>query len=289
MKIRKAVITAAGADQRQLPLQTLVDRDGTAKSALRVLLDEAARAGMQEVAVVVHPEDRARYAAAAGDPGPRLVFLPQAEPRGYAHALTQARAFAAGESFLHFVGDHLFVPASGGAAAKGAAQELVEVAESEGCAGAAISAVQSTRESQLKFYGAVGGTRVAGATGLWTVDAVLEKPTPTEAEQRLFVPGLRAGHYLCFFGMHVLPPTIFDHLDAELAAPTAPRPSLTAALARLLRGERWFACELAARRCNLGETYGQLAAQLALALSGKDRDEVLTLLVELLAARERGR
>ena len=42
---------------------------------------------------------------------------------------------------------------------------------------------------------------------------VLEKPTPTEAEQRLIVPGLRAGHYLCFFGMHVLTPTVMDLLE----------------------------------------------------------------------------
>jgi len=34
---------------------------------------------------------------------------------------------------------------------------------------------------------------------------VIEKPTPTVAEQQLLV-GLGAGYYLCFFGMHVLPP-----------------------------------------------------------------------------------
>ena len=41
------------------------------------------------------------------------------------------------------------------------------------------------------------------------IDKVIEKPTPTIAEQKLIIPGLRAGHYLCFFGMHVLSPTAY--------------------------------------------------------------------------------
>ena len=40
VKIRKAVITAAGRDQRRLPLQLLVDGDGQSKSALTILLEE---------------------------------------------------------------------------------------------------------------------------------------------------------------------------------------------------------------------------------------------------------
>jgi len=284
LKIRKAVITAAGRDQRHLVLQSVVDRDGIAKSALRVLLDEAARAGVHEIAIVHHPQDHERYSAAAGDPGPRLAFLPQQQPRGYADALFTAREFVAGESFLHFVGDHLWVSHG----ERSAAQELVAVAESTDGAGATISAVQSTREAHLRLYGAVGGARVANSNGLYSVDAVLEKPTPTVAEQSLFVPGLRTGHYLCFFGMHILPPSIFTHLDAVLRVSPSARPSLTDALARLLGNERWFACEVAARRFNLGETYGLLAAQLSLGLAGKDKEEVLTLLVDLLAARQRG-
>ncbi len=297
MRIRKAVITAAGPDQRELPLQVLVDSTGKKCSALRILLEEAASAGIGDVAVVVHPDDRARYAAAAGAPGPKLAFVPQAQARGYAHALSCAREFVGSEAFLHFVGDHLFV-SDGSPRAKsdgGAAQELVALAQAEGCA---LSAVQATREGQLGLYGAIGGTRLPGAENRWTIDAVLEKPTPTEAEQKLFVPGMRAGHYLCFFGMHVLPASIFGHLDAVLkaAAPEAAtpaahaaRPSLTAALERLIGTERWLACELAARRVNLGEKYGLLAAQLSISLSGRDRDEVLTLIADLLAQRERAR
>src|SRR5690606_2276241 len=95
---------------------------------------------------------------------------------------------------------------------KRCAQQLVEVAQAEQCA---VSGVQATRESMLPYYGTVGGRRVQGRNDLYEVDTVVEKPTPTEAEQKLIVPGLRAGHYLCFFGMHVLTPAVMDLL-AEL-------------------------------------------------------------------------
>lgn len=289
MKIRKAVITAAGPEQRELPLQRLVDRDGAAKSALRLLLDEAAAAGIGEVALVVHPDDRQRYLAAAGEANatgggaPRVTCLPQPAPRGYADALLQARAFVGDEPFLHLVGDHLFLPRGD----TRPAAELVAVAEREG---AAVSAVQATREAHLREYGVVGGPRVPGKERLFAIDAVLEKPTPTEAEQKLFVPGLRAGHYLCFFGMHVLPAALFEPLAAALRAAADPRAvSLTEALATLPGRARWLALEVEATRFNLGEKYGLLIAQLALGLSGSDRDDVLAQVTELLLAREKGR
>jgi UTP--glucose-1-phosphate uridylyltransferase len=117
---------------------------------------------------------------------------------------------------------------------------------------------------------------------------VLEKPTPTEAEQKLIVPGLRAGHYLCFFGMHVLTPSVMDLLGEEVERGPAGGVQLTSALAKLASRERYLACELQGRRYDIGVKYGLLTAQLALALAGKDRDEVLTGLVELLARRTPG-
>jgi len=281
MKIRKAVVTAAAPHQRELPLQRLVDRDGAPKNALRLLLDEVAAAGVEEIAVVVHRDDRAVYAAAAGAPGPALRFLAQPEPRGYADALLQARPFVGDESFLHLIGDHLFLPRG----ASRPAAELVAVAQREG---AAVSAVQATRESHLGEYGVVGGPRVAGHDRLFSVDAVLEKPTPTEAEQKLFTPGLRAGHYLCFFGMHVLPAATFGPLEQAVRDAADPaRVSLTHALAALPGRARWLALEVAATRFNLGEKYGLLIAQLALGLDGRDRDDVLAQVTELLLAREK--
>jgi UTP--glucose-1-phosphate uridylyltransferase len=63
--------------------------------------------------------------------------------------------------------------------------------------------------------------------------------------------------------------------------------NLRGALARLADGERYLACELDGRRYDFGVKYGLLTAQLALALSGQDRDEVLSGLVEQLAMKLR--
>lgn len=279
MKIRKALITAAGRNQRTLPLQTLVDRDGASKTALCIIIEEALASGVEEIGVVIQPGDQGVYAAAAGSHAQRLRFIEQTNPRGYGHAVACGRDFTAGEPFLLLVGDHMYVSAE----TRGCARQLVELAATEACA---VSAVQPTHETKLPYFGAVGGRRVAAAKGLYEIAEVLEKPTPTEAEQRLIVPGLRAGHYLCFFGMHVLTPAVMTLLGEFLAGSQPVH--LSAALARLARRERYLAYEVAGRRYDIGAKYGLLTAQLALGLSGHDREEILSGLVELLAQRRLG-
>ncbi len=278
MKITKAVITAAGPNQRSLPLQTLVDRDGAQKSVLRIILEEARRAGVDDICVVVSPGDEGAYMEAAGDVAARVTFIPQHAPRGYGDAVLRAREFTGEEPFLHLVGDHLWVSAE----RAGCAEQLVKVAEQEACL---VSAVQASRETLLPYYGAVGGRRLPERQDLYLVEDVMEKPTPTEAEQRLLVPGLRAGHYLCFFGMHALTPGVMTIL-AEQVTQDGHGASLSQALATAARRERYLALERAWFRYDVGAQYGLLTAQLALALSGKDRDLVLSLLLELLAHRE---
>jgi UTP--glucose-1-phosphate uridylyltransferase len=277
VKTRKAVITAAGRTQRNLPLQTLVDRDGQSKSALTILLEEVLQAGIEEVGLVISPGDQGAFAAAAGAHANRVQFIEQPAPLGYGHAVSCAHSFTGRDPFLLLVGDHLYVSKGQSSCAR----QLLEIAAVEACA---VSAVQATHESKLPFYGAVGGKRLPGQAGLYLVERVLEKPTPTVAEQKLIVPGLRAGHYLCFFGMHVLTPNVMDILQ-ELTAEKRGGSGvhLSDALAKMAERERYLACELQGRRYDIGVAYGLFIAQLALALNGKDRDEVLAKLLELMA------
>lgn len=279
VKIRKAVITAAGQSQRTLQLQALVDRDGEPKTVLRIILEEALGAGIEEVCLVVSPGDQTAHAAAAGEDAGCLRFVEQSRPLGYGHAVYCARDFVGDEPFLHLVGDHLYLSRE----ERSCARQLVEVAAAEACS---VSAVQATRENMLPYFGTVGGPRVPGRPHLYQIQEVLEKPTPTEAEQRLIVPGLRAGHYLCFFGMHVLTPTVMEILAGQaVEAGERGGVQLSPALARLAMRERYLAFEAQGRRYDLGVKYGFLNAQLALALAGRDREEVLAQLVELLAHR----
>ena len=280
MDIRKAIITAAGKSQRTLPLQSLVDRDGQTKTALAIIIEEILRSGVDTIGVVISPGDAAAYRTAAGQHASRLTFIEQAAPLGYAHAIHSTSAFCGKDPFLLLVGDHLYHSAT----EKGCAEQLLEIARAENCA---VSAVQSTHESKLPYYGAVGGKLVDATRRLYQVDTVLEKPTPTEAEQKIDVPGLRAGYYLCFFGMHVLTPSVHRILAKLFSAATGRGPAVhfRAALSQLAGEERYLAAELEGRRYDFGVKYGLLTAQLALALSGRDRDEVLRGLVELLAQR----
>ena len=272
VKVSKAVITAAGKSQRTLPLQTLVDRDGVTKSALAILAEEITAAGVSEIAVIVCPGDEAAYAAAAGPLARQMRFIPQDQPLGYGHAVHCAAAFTAGDPFLLMVGDHLYTSRCG----QSCTAQLLANAAADKCA---VSAVQATHESKLQFYGCIGGRRVPGSDRLYEVETVVEKPSPTEAEQKLVVPGLRTGNYLCFLGMHVLTPTVMEILGRQLTTGPA---DLSLALAELAGRERYLAHELLGMRHDIDRHYGLFATQLALGLVGKDRDEVLSLLVELL-------
>jgi UTP--glucose-1-phosphate uridylyltransferase len=273
VNVQKAIITAAGKNQRTLPLQSLVDRDGETKSALAILAEEITSAGIEEIAVVISPGDEAAYAAAAGPHARRMRFIEQPEPLGYGHAVHCAAEFTGGDPFLLMVGDHLYLSRAG----ESCAAQLIGTARAQACA---VSAVQATHESKLPLYGAIGGRRVAGSERLYEVETVIEKPTPTEAEQKLVIPGLRAGNYLCFFGLHVLTPQVMELLAAQLQSGRA---DLSRALADTARSQRYLAHELQGRRHDIGLHYGLLTAQLALGLAGRDRDEVLTQIVELLA------
>ena len=111
-----------------------------------------------------------------------------------------------------------------------------------------------------------------------------------ETEQALAVPGLRAGHYLCFFGMHVLAPTVMEILERHVAAGRDGGPILLSpVLDELARREQYLALEARGRRYPVDVRYGLLYAQLAMALSGRDREEVLAGVCELLAQRESAR
>jgi UTP--glucose-1-phosphate uridylyltransferase len=278
VKIRKAVITAAGKNQRSLPLQTLVDRDGHEKSVLHILVEHALAGNVEEVCVVTWPGDEGRYLQAVSNFSGTVRFIAQTEPHGYGHAIYSASAFTGDEPFLHLVGDHLYVSPT----EQSCAQRIVEVAEAGSCA---VSSVQATRETLLHRYGTVGGRRQGTRRDLYRVETVIEKPTPTEAEQRLISPGLRTGHFLCFFGLHVLTPTVMEVLGKKIAENRGPV-TLTSALAQVAQQEEYLALEDPGRRYDIGARYGLLNAQLALALSGPERSEVMAQLLELLAYRE---
>lgn len=281
MQVRKAVITAAAPDQTRIPTQQLVDQCGVEQSALRLILQEVQSCGVEETCIVVRPGDEMLFRQAAGDLAGSLHFAEQPEPAGYADAILRAKSFVGDDAFLHLVGDHVYLSETDVTCAK----QLVDVAGEFECS---VSAVQSTRENKLPYFGIVSGARVPRFDGVFEVQRVIEKPTPTLAEQELVTPGLRSGHYLGFFGMHVLTADVLDSLAQVLRDGKTARPTLSDALDQMRTQHKYLAFEVQGRRHNLGVQYGLLIAQLAIGLAGDDRDRILTELVDLLAQRPTG-
>jgi UTP--glucose-1-phosphate uridylyltransferase len=313
VQISRAVITAAGRGARQYPasdtvqkaMLPLVDRDGLTKPVLQIIAEEALASGIEEICVISAPGDEAVYRehfrkTAANlrtsfkgvewaeeqsrrllDLEQRLRFAVQPEPQGYGHAVWCARDFVAGEPFLLLLGDHLYLSAE----ERCCARQVIDLAAAEN---SAVSAVQATREHLIHQYGTLNGRRLAQRPDVYTIDEIIEKPNPTLAELRLQVPGLRAGHYLCFFGIHVLTPTVFELLDSLVRDNVRElgQIQLTTALNALARREKYLALETRGSRFNLGVKFGTVEAQLALAMAGVDRERILAVLVESLTRIE---
>lgn len=313
MVIAKAVITAAGRGARQYPasdtvqkaMLPVVDRDGLTKPVLQIIAEEALESGIEQVCVVAAPGDEAVYRAhfrnyastlRTGFRGvdwaeeqarrligleERLTFAVQEEPLGYGHAVWCAREFAGSDPVLLLLGDHLYLSSE----ARRCARQLLDLAAAERCA---VSAVQATREHLIHQYGTLTGRRQADRPDVYAIDEIIEKPNPTLAELRLNVPGLRAGHYLCFFGMHVLTPGVFELLDEAVREDRREQGAiqLTTALNALARREKYLALETHGQRFNLGVKFGAIEAQVALAMAGVDRERILAVLLDAAARVE---
>jgi UTP--glucose-1-phosphate uridylyltransferase len=307
VQITRAVITAAGRGARQYPafdtaqkaMLPLVDRDGLTKPVLQIIAEEALESGIEEIGVVSAPGDEPVYrryfrqyaanlrssfkgvdwaeeqARRLVDLEQRLRFAVQPDPDGYGHAVWCARQFVGDEPFLLLLGDHLYISSE----SRRCARQLLDLAAAEDCA---VSGVQATREHLIHQYGTLTGKRQPQRPDVYAIEEIIEKPNPTLAELRLQVPGVRAGHYLCFFGMHILPPVVFELLDEMVRRDVRDggQIQLTPALNTLARREKYLALETRGARHNLGVKFGFVEAQIALALAGVDRQSMLSGLLE---------
>ncbi|MBM3459775.1 MAG: nucleotidyl transferase, partial [Armatimonadetes bacterium] len=137
--LRKAVVTAAGQGGRHFPatqgfqkeLLPLVDRDGTTRPAIQIVLQEAREAGIEEFCLVVSPQREEQFrrffrglrpeetphfrgkswaldeAERLEELAQRITYVVQAEPAGDGHAVYCARHFVGEDPFLLLLGDHV--------------------------------------------------------------------------------------------------------------------------------------------------------------------------------------
>ena len=237
MKIRKAVIPAAGLGTRHFPashavkkeLFPIVGPDGIARALMHYHLLDLVGAGLEEICIIVQPGDETLFRAYFDGPPPeylarlgkypalqdearqmtgfaaRIRYVTQHTQDGYGHAVFQSREFADGEPVLLCLGDHLFR----GGAASCPAQLIAAFGADPGCS---LSAVNRITPDELKGFGTIAGERRADRPEIIHVTKIIEKPAVEIARAQLRVDGLGEDEFLGWFGMHILTPSIYDIL-----------------------------------------------------------------------------
>jgi UTP-glucose-1-phosphate uridylyltransferase/galactokinase len=281
--VRKAVIPAAGFGTRLFPATKavkkeffpIIDRDGIAKPALLLIVEEALRAGVEEVIVVVQPEDldtfrsffRAQVASENYDKlpphlktyaerileiGRHLSFVTQPAQEGFGHAVYLAREAVGDEPFLLMLGDHLYRSDN----KKPCARQLVEAYNRSGVS---VVGLRRTPEAEIVKFGTVSGQWIEEGR-LLNVDEFSEKPTPDYARAHLGVAGLPEGEYLTLFGQYVVNPKLFDYLEEEITGNVRERGEfqLTSALERLRQEDGFLGLLIDGRCFDIGVPEGYL-------------------------------
>jgi UTP-glucose-1-phosphate uridylyltransferase/mevalonate kinase len=276
-KVRKAVIPAAGFGTRLFPatkaakkeLFPIIDRDGIAKPAILLIVEEALKAGVDEVIIIVQEHDLEafqsffnvqitienynklprhfqEYARRILEIGRQVSFVIQETQEGFGHAVYRAREAVGNEPFLLMLGDHLYrsrgeVPC---------AQQLIEAYNKHGIS---VLGLRRTPEDQIANFGTATGVWIA-ENCLLNVTEFAEKPTVDYARNNLRVPGLPQDEYLTVFGQYVIKPQLFDYLEEHIANNVRERGEfqLTSALDRLRQEDGFLGLVMDGQRYDIG-------------------------------------
>jgi UTP-glucose-1-phosphate uridylyltransferase/mevalonate kinase len=276
-KVRKAVIPAAGFGTRLFPatkatkkeLFPIIDRDGIAKPAILLIVEEALKVGIDEVLIIVQEHDLEafqsffnvqvtienynklprhfqEYAKRILEIGRHVSFVIQDTQEGFGHAVYCAREAVGNEPFLLMLGDHLY--RSNGE--ESCAQQLVEAYNQHGIS---TLGLRRTPEDQIANFGTVTGVRTEDDR-LLSVTEFAEKPTVDYARNNLRVAGLPEDEYLTVFGQYIIKPQIFDYLEEHIENNVRERGEfqLTSALDRLRQEDGFLGLIVDGQRYDIG-------------------------------------
>lgn len=220
MSVRKAVIPAAGFGTRLLPASKAEPKELLAvvdKPAIQYVVEEAARAGIQDVLVVTSrgkggiedhfdraPEledalekkgdDAKLRAVREVAPGVQLHFVRQPSALGLGDAVLQAERHVGDEPFAVLLPDDLFEPE------ESLLEDLIAVSERHGAS--VVTGMEVTPE-EIARYGAIAAAPEPVDDRVLRVTDLVEKPDPAEAPSNLAI-----------FGRYVFRPEIFAAIRA---------------------------------------------------------------------------
>ena len=287
MRVRKAIIPAAGFGTRFLPATKAQPKEMLPiidKPTIQYIVEEAVAAGIEDILIITGRNKRAiedhfdrnlelEYFLESKGKGDlkqlvaetgavEIHYIRQKEQLGLGHAIYCARSFVGNEPFAVLLGDDIVcstVPAL---------KQLMDVYQQ---VGSTVLGVQQVPRQWTNRYGIVAPSTQQGK--LYEVADLVEKPEPTEAPSELAI-----------LGRYIIEPEIFDIL-AGTAPGAGGEIQLTDALKELARGKTMYAYNFEGKRYDVGDKLGYLAATVEYALKRDDlAEEFKQYLKDLVAA-----
>lgn len=283
LKVRKAVIPAAGLGTRFLPATKAIPKEMIPivdVPMIQHIVEEAVRSGIEDVILITarHKEaienhfdsnyeledtldrkakkDLAELSRSIGKMC-NLVSVRQKNPMGLGHAVLCAASLVGNEPFAILLGDDLIE------AKTPCTQQLLEIFEKEK---ASVVAVMEVPKEDTFKYGMVGGKMLSPQ--LMHVDHLIEKPQPSESPSSWAIPG-----------RYVLSPRIFECLR-ETRPGRGGEIQLTDGLQLLAEREKLLAYRFEGTRYDTGDRIGFIDATLAYALKRPELAEDVKLLLK---------
>jgi UTP--glucose-1-phosphate uridylyltransferase len=273
MKVKKAIIPAAGLGTRFLPATKAMPKEMLPivdKPTIQYIVEEAVESGIEDIIIVTGKGKRAiedhfdhsfeleqnlfekgklelldevRKSSKLVD----IHYIRQKEPKGLGHAIWCARKFIGNEPFAVLLGDDIVK------ADKPCLMQLMERYERYN---ASIIGVHPVSEDEVSRYGIVDGKKIDER--LYSVIHLVEKPKREETPSNLAI-----------MGRYILSPKIFDILSFQ-APGAGGEVQLTDAIAGLNRCEAVYAYDFEGIRYDVGEKMGFIQTTIEFALQRGD-------------------
>lgn len=269
MKVRKAVIPAAGLGTRMLPATKTVPKEMLPmvdKPVIQYIIEEAVAAGIEDILIVTnraksamddyfdyYPELETRLNQAGKDKELNAVrraadlanifYVRQKETKGLGHAIWRAKRFVGDEPFAVLLGDDVM------RAEKPVIGQLIEAAEKYN---ASAVGMQKVATDAISKYSSLKVAQLENR--VFEVSDMVEKPRPEQIFSNYAI-----------LGRYVLTPEIFDILE-DLDPGYGGEIQLTDGLRKLCKQEKMVGVDFEGRRYDTGNLNGFLEATIDFAL-----------------------
>ena len=280
MKIKKAVIPAAGFGTRFLPLTKSMPKEMLPvlnKPVIHYVVEEAVRSGIKDILIITAAGKRAieDYFDHNADLEQHLGknnkskelneinifaddvyihFIRQKEQKGLGHAVSLAKKFVNNEPFVVLLGDDIIK------SKKHATKQMMDVFEKTQ---STIIGVEEVPDEKVNAYGIIDGEKIDN--NLYKVHSLVEKPNMDDAPSNIGI-----------IGRYILMPEIFDCLE-EISPGAGGELQLTDALILLNESQELYAYIFDGKRYDTGTPEGWLKTNIEYAMDDENLRKKLNL------------